>query len=552
MRPIRWHLLVFAVLILLPQIVLGAALGSWYSTAERHRLEDAAGTVAAAVRSQLDRELEAMKATLQALATSPNVEAGDFEALRAQSLELLKFRGTAIAARDRSHQQVMNTFAAPGAKLPISTDPALIAADEQVFASGLPAVSDLYVGAVSRKPFVLVDVPLRRGGEVRYALNMAISPVAIRDMLLTSGVPDGWTVSVVDRADKVIARSKDHDTYVGQRAPAAFVEARKERFGRIEGVVALDGTRVVTAYDTLDTSGWRVAVGVPEAALAAPLRAILLTLAAVSAVALASSAILAHLYSRRLEGEVRSLQTVATKTGLNGPVERKRGSVTELEAIADALSEADATLKERDRQKDLLHAELNHRVRNTLSVLRSVVNQTIRGGGSGEALAVKTVGRIMALSRAHDLLSSAEWAPVALSELIARTAEQEGLAIGHEGDDVMLRPEAVPPLAQALHELAVNERLHGGRGARGARHLTMRTCSEAGRLRFEWGSSPTENVSLSPPGFGLRLVRLCLERQLFGTIERLDGSGMTAVLPLEFLVAQASGEEPFAARFDKS
>lgn len=92
MLPIRWHLLVFAALILLPQLVLGVALGSWYSTAERHRLEDASSAVAAAVRSQLDQELEAMKAALQALATSPNVEAGNFAALRAQSLELLRCR----------------------------------------------------------------------------------------------------------------------------------------------------------------------------------------------------------------------------------------------------------------------------------------------------------------------------------------------------------------------------------------------------------------------------------------------------------------------------
>lgn len=58
-------------------------------------------------------------------------------------------------------------------------------------------------------------------------------------------------------------------------------------------------------------------------------------------------------------------------------------------------------------------------------------------------------------------------------------------------------------------------------------------------------------MSPSEPGFGLRLVRLCLERQLFGTIERLDATGLSAVLPLSFLVGPEGGEEPFAARFDK-
>ncbi|RZI58516.1 MAG: hypothetical protein EOP94_03165, partial [Zymomonas sp.] len=197
--------------------------------------------------------------------------------------------------------------------------------------------------------------------------------------------------------------------------------------------------------------------------------------------------------------------------------------------------------------KDLLLAELNHRVRNTLSVLLSVVGNTIRNGEGHEALARKTAGRIMALSRAHDLLSSADWAPIALSDLVARTSEQEQLAIAYEGPEIEMRPEAVAPLAQALHELAVNERTHG---ASGGRTVIVRTELSNDSVRIDWSCNGMNSFAEFNPGFGVRLVRLCLERQLFGSIERIDADGMTAILPRAFVTGGAP-TEPFAARLGK-
>ena len=124
---------------------------------------------------------------------------------------------------------------------------------------------------------------------------------------------------------------------------------------------------------------------------------------------------------------MRSLQAVAAATGKDGQPARSPGFVTELEGIAAALRDADVSLKDRDRHKDLLLAELNHRVRNTLSVLLSVVGNTIRNGEGQEALARKTAGRIMALSRAHDLLSSADWAPIAMSIWLPGRASRSSL-----------------------------------------------------------------------------------------------------------------------------
>lgn len=538
---------IFAALVLVPQLILAVVVGTWYATAERHRVEASATAAAMAIRSQLDRELEAMKAALQALATSPNVEGGNFDALREQSLELLRFRGSAIAVRDRTHQQFMNTYAKPGAKLPVSTDPTVIETDRRVFETGVPQVSDLYVGAVSKKPFVMVDVPLTRDGQILYALNMAIAPEALRDALAGDNLSAGWMVSLLDGADRVIARTRDHEEFIGKPATESFRLAATGPSGFVAGIESLNGTSVSAAYERLEGSHWRVVVSVPSSVLAAPLWQLTVTLLAAALLAAATSTLLARFYSDGLGGQVGSVQRMAELVGRDGPLSREGGTVIELESIAGALREADVAIKARDRHKDLLLAELNHRVRNTLAVLLSVVGQTIRTGGDVEAIARKASGRIMALSRAHDLLSSAEWSPIALSGLVARTTQQENVPISFVGDDVMLRPEAVAPLAQVLHELAVNERVHAnGRTAA----IVVRGKVEGTNFHLDWKrDAPGDGTSGMTSGFGFRLVRLCLERQLFGTVERLEGGLLAAVLPLRFLTVDDAPTEPFAARF---
>lgn len=541
--PIRWHLVLFVALVLVPQIALGLCLGWWYSQAEHKRLEESAVAAAAAVSDQLDRELESMKAALLALATSPNATAADFPALRAQAETLLTPRKAMLAVRDRDHRHLLNTLAPDGQPLPQALDPVLVASDDRVFATGRPGVSDLFKSPLSDGLFTAVIVPLAKNGETRYAMSMALRPNAILDILVRTRLPRDWVITVLDSNDRVVARSREQSRFLGKRAPSGLVqEFAGRRAGTINSSAGLDGASQFVAFNTLDLSDWRVVVGVPAAALNAPFRILLGTLAAIALLALGSSIVLARLFSMRLVREVTSIQTMAAATGSGGTTMRRPGRVRELEDIAGALSASDASLVERNRTRDLLLSELNHRVRNTLSVLLSVVNHTIRSGGD-DALAEKTSGRIMALSRAHDLLSHAEWSPVSLSDLVRRTSEEEGFDVAFEGPDILLRAEAVAPIAQVLHELIVNQRRHGGTD----RPVILRTAVEPDGVRLAWIAPAAPGVRLGLPGFGLRLVRLCLERQLFGRIERLDAAGLEAVVPHAFLSGEGLSSEPFFA-----
>ena len=96
------HLLVLSLTILLPQVLLGTLIARRYANEQRMELEQTAVVMVRERTASLDRELEGVIGALQALATSPLIDEGDFDRFRAQAFELLNFRGTAVVMRDRS------------------------------------------------------------------------------------------------------------------------------------------------------------------------------------------------------------------------------------------------------------------------------------------------------------------------------------------------------------------------------------------------------------------------------------------------------------------
>jgi hypothetical protein len=108
-------------------------------------------------------------------------------------------------------------------------------------------------------------------------------------------------------------------------------------------------------------------------------------------------------------------------------------------------------------------AELDHRVKNILSVVSSVVSQTLKSGGPPEAMRLEVDGRITAIARAHSLLTRGGNAEGALLDLVrTELAPYDHIArITIDGDDVLLSSSAGITLALAIHELATNAAKYG-------------------------------------------------------------------------------------------
>lgn len=263
--------------------------------------------IAAAVdlRASIDREIDGTIGTLLALATSPSLMSGDLASFYKQAKSVLDLKGSAIAVRRPDGQQLLNTLVPWGQPLPASSDPVLRAADRLAVNTRRPQVSDLYIGAVAKRPFVLVVVPVVIGDEVRYLLNIAIEPRLLSELIGRQIRPQ-WTSAVVDGNFKIVARSRLQEKFLGQ---SATPDVRANVTGR-EGTwhaTTLEGTTTFAAYSASRIANWKIIVGIPWSELSGPLVRSAWGWGAVVLLALAIAGIASWYIALRITEAVRSL-----------------------------------------------------------------------------------------------------------------------------------------------------------------------------------------------------------------------------------------------------
>lgn len=173
------------------------------------------------------------------------------------------------------------------------------------------------------------------------------------------------------------------------------------------------------------------------------------------------------------------------------------------------------TLAEEHRK--LLTSELNHRVKNTLSVVQSLARQTFRGQRPMPAVEAFD-GRLRALARAHDELTREDWAGASLADiaratLTDRTGQSHRVRIS--GPAIDLSPKQALTAAMCLHELHTNATKYGALANDvGTVGLTWTIDPGSGRLRIEWRESggPTV-VRPERQGFGMTMMERALRTE---------------------------------------
>lgn len=133
-------------------------------------------------------------------------------------------------------------------------------------------------------------------------------------------------------------------------------------------------------------------------------------------------------------------------------------------------------MKELQERQAVMVAELQHRTRNLIAVVRSIADGTMRRTGPSPAFTEQFNDRLEALARVQGLLSRSDEAPVTLDAVIRQElhALDARDRVELDGPPVRLRHSNVQTLALALHELATNARKYGA------------LASDAGRLAISW------------------------------------------------------------------
>jgi len=487
--PLRLAILVAGTI--LPLIGFSAAIVYQHYIQDR---QDAFGRVLQVTRSiqqVVDREMQGIVSGLIVLAGSDSLARGDFDAFRGRVQGFLsQFPGHAsIIVGDREGRQVFNSSRDPGVLLPPRTN-----REDRgvVFKTRKAALSELFVGSVSRRPIVTVTVPVFHGGEVVYDLSFD-PPLEIFQRIIDQQKPsDDWTISIFDRKGINFARVPNPETTIGMKAsPSLFAVM----FSAREGQARTEGVPLLTAFVRSGLTGWIPAAGIAEKALTAPaVRTFVLT-----------GAIGVGMLAIGLAFAIRMATAIAR---------------------AEALHE-------------LLINEVNHRVKNTLATVQSLSSQTFRS--SADAIGRgKFDERLSSLGRTYDVLSAKKWEGADIKEVIDATLEPFASTdpgrIRVNGPPVQMSARSVVMLSMVLHELATNASKYGALSA------------PDGRVTVDWLIKPVDTVELywretggpavekpQRAGFGSTLIEKGFPAQIGGSaLLQFDANGLRCTLEFPY------------------
>ncbi|HSF13541.1 MAG TPA: CHASE domain-containing protein [Erythrobacter sp.] len=137
-----------------------------------------------------------------------------------------------------------------------------------------------------------------------------------------------------------------------------------------------------------------------------------------------------------------------------------------------------AFFEEQHSIRNSLTRELNHRVKNTLANVLSILSLTRRRASGLDEFADSLEGRIRALSATHDLLTVTDWGTTPIRAVIEAELQHFRVALGDaillEGPELELAPNDALSFGLAVHELATNAAKYGA--------LSVAT----GQVRIRW------------------------------------------------------------------
>ncbi len=207
-----------------------------------------------------------------------------------------------------------------------------------------------------------------------------------------------------------------------------------------------------------------------------------------------------------------------------------------------------AWFEEQASIRNSLTRELNHRVKNTLANVLSIIALTKRRADDVEEFATGLDGRIRALSATHDLLTQSDWGSTPVRSVIDAEllpyAQEDDHAVELVGPAVELAPNDALSLGLAVHELATNAAKYGALSRPGGKVSVHWQLVSEELVRVEWqerGGPPVKQERSR--GFGTDLIERIVAHELRHPVELdFDPEGVRCVLlipvrrPSEFMI----------------
>lgn len=207
------------------------------------------------------------------------------------------------------------------------------------------------------------------------------------------------------------------------------------------------------------------------------------------------------------------------------PGERRAAESIRVTLMEVVLRMSDASLKERAKaqeSQEILIAELNHRVRNILNLIKGLINQSKDDAESIADFTKVVGGRVHALAQAHDQITKENWGPSSTRDLIATEAkaylDDKVARVNVTGLDALITPPAFTTLSLVIHELMTNSIKYGALcDSKGQIDVSLEKQID-GALEITWREKGGPPIKTPPirKGFGTTIIERSIPFELSG------------------------------------
>jgi signal transduction histidine kinase len=308
------------------------------------------------IMSAVDAQLGKYIAVAQTLAASPSLKTHDLVAFRDEAERALPgLSGAWVLVADPHGQQVLNTLVPAGEALPGAPPEAQAA---RAFETHQIQVSNVGFGPVAKVPVVGVGVPIFRGTVPNYYVMIVVDVTFFRNLLNHERIPEGWRAAVADRRGNVIARSEDHERWVGQPAGAGW-RAIMQQDGVFE-LPSFDGEPLVHVNAVSPLSEWTIGVATEKRVIEAAIRRTVIIAGLVGLAVTLSSLLLAAWAAQKIAAPIKALAEVAGALKHREPVSLPPTGVPEVDQALQAFETASQELIAHEEQRVKAEAALAH------------------------------------------------------------------------------------------------------------------------------------------------------------------------------------------------
>jgi len=345
-RTVGGYLTAYGLAIVAPILLFSGALLHGYISIENRQLERQVLQTARLLTLDVDRELSGLILSLETLAASPSLAAGDYERFHSHATRLVRANsGQFIVLTDASGEPLVDTRVEWGETLPAAPDTEAV---RQVIRTKRPYVSDMLPG----QNLFAVAVPVPEDDDASGVLTAVLDPTPLTKVLETARLPEGWSGGIADSSGRVIVQSRDF------QFDAASLAALRSR--EAEGRVEIISQPVPDRLQAITRSGlanWFVTASAAPS-LALPQALSWKLFAATGATLLALSLLLAFYFGRRLAAPIRMTALAATALGKGEAMPSLALHLREVDEVLSALKAASAQRRLAEDQLRVAHERM--------------------------------------------------------------------------------------------------------------------------------------------------------------------------------------------------